>query len=144
MTVNFYANNSPNNYLNKNLTLVDTVENVNIKDNTDLSNPILEMLGVIPTAVNYAYVYEWKRYYYINNTQMTQYATTLINMHCDVLTSFKEEILQNNALILSNPTLAHPYIQQEPLSLVKPIITIKKFNNSFNETATNFVMAVVG
>lgn len=144
MIVNFYANNSPNNYIDKNITLVDTVNEVNIKDNTDLSNPVLEMLGIIPTAVNYAYVSDWNRYYFINHTQMTQYGTTLINMHVDVLTSFKTSILTNSAMITSNPNVYNKYIEQDIETVSKPIITTKQFNNSFNETATNFVMAVVG
>lgn len=144
MTIDFYANNSPTNYINKQLTAVDTNVDINIKDSTDLSNPIMELLGIIPTAVNYAYVSEWKRYYYIKSTQMSQYGTTLINMHCDVLMSFKNDILNNTAMIVSNPNIYNPYIEQNVKSYVKPIVTTKKFQNSFKETATNFVMAVVG
>lgn len=145
MHVTFYENNSPTNYVNKNLLEVNTeYGETQIKDSTDLSNPILEMLGIIPTAVNYAYVDTWKRYYFIENTQMTRYGTTQINMHCDVLMSFKEAIKANSAMIISNPNIAHPFIEQRALSYVKPIVITKEFQYSFNETATNFVMAVIG
>ena len=81
----------------------------------DVEVPVVENVFV-STLVNYVYLPQFKRYYFINSVATTMTANSALvrlSLHCDVLYSFKDSILDNVARIrrTNDPTfLLPPYV----------------------------------
>ena len=64
MVIKLYKNKSDNKVISKDITLI-TTKKFNFKDTTDIINPLVEIQGDI-ADVNYAYIPDLKRFYFIN------------------------------------------------------------------------------
>lgn len=78
MYINTYINYSDNNKLNKNIQLVESNVSVELKENTDLINPVLKLSmrytgsPASPAYFNYCYISEFGRYYFVKNRTYSQ------------------------------------------------------------------------
>ena len=98
MTLNFYTNNSSNKALDKNLTSVVSLSG-NLREESSVINPsiLIEYSGFI--GANYAYIPEFQRYYFIKEITSVRKNLWRVDMHVDVLSSFKSAIRNNTAII---------------------------------------------
>lgn len=98
MEVKFYINPSPTMKIDKNLTLVKTV-NVDIPNNINVVNPIFIVDKTsIPSVVNYCICGSpLNRSYFIVAMDFTNAKRTVIAAHVDVLSTYKE-LIQNTVL----------------------------------------------
>lgn len=65
---------------------------ITLKEGCDIINPTINLAGVNnPTAYNYAYIPDFKRYYYISNWEANRDRWTA-SMAVDVLASYKDQI----------------------------------------------------
>lgn len=98
-----YHNNAEQNRLDK-TNFLENVSTLNgyLRDKTSITNPsiIIEM-NDFPTF-NYVYLPKFNRYYYVTN--IISIATNLwqIDMHVDVLMSYRDEILDTECIIERN------------------------------------------
>ena len=100
MTVYFYSNSSDKRFVNKNLMLVATVEDVVLLDNAvNVVNPHFRVSGISWGLINYCYVPEFGRYYYITNVEMLHGNMSNITCNVDVLMSFKNDILNTSGIV---------------------------------------------
>lgn len=93
-------NTSPSNSLNKTITVVTTLTG-NLRNETEIINPIIliESTENIHTC-NYLSISAFSRYYFITSIKLIRSGLYEIKAHCDVLYSFREEILSNKCQIL--------------------------------------------
>ena len=69
MTIKLYINRSDKNVLDKNITQVGSDITGTLRDDCSVVDPVIKVEGLAAniTGVNYAYIQEFNRYYYINN-----------------------------------------------------------------------------
>lgn len=141
MTVSFYKNNSPNNYVNKSITQTDTLE-CELKEDCSITEPIIEVIGTNALNANYMYIPLFSRYYYFIDVTTTQYNTLIIQSHVDVLMSFHNAILNAQGIIARQENIWNAYYHDPYVkNLAYPRIQTKKFPISFQKTPTFILIA---
>ena len=115
MNILLYKTTNANNDLNK--TISNKVELVGaLRDASSIIAPSI-LIQSNPIGYNYAYIPEFGRYYYIKNITAFRKGAYIIDLKCDVLMSFKDEIL-NMSGIVSRLTTGSPYVQRDVLCKV--------------------------
>lgn len=107
MVVNTYTCSDDNNVLVKNLTEVSTLDNVKLKDATELIKPELVLMSDDYPTFNYVYLPKFNRYYYVTNITVNPNKIYRIALDVDVLMSFKDDILKSKGYV-SVTTDANP------------------------------------
>lgn len=149
LDMNLYHNNAERNRVDK-TNFLESVSTLNgyLRDKTSITNPsiIIEM-SEFPTF-NYVYLPKFNRYYYVTN--ILSIATNLwqIDMHVDVLMSYKDKILLQSAIIERNEYDWNPYLIDSSLPVSKePNITVEEVPQSIINTGQpanrNFILMVV-
>ena len=101
MKLKLYICKDNSNVIGKNKKLV-TEYDITFKGDSDLIRPTIYLkVDGIPTC-NYAYIPEFKRYYFINSITMSNNKLVRLEMECDVLESFKDDILKSRVMIVED------------------------------------------
>ena len=95
-----YSINDGDNVINKNLANGVTVP-INLKQGFDIINPDIVLNGDY-RGFNYAHIPSLNRFYFINNVEQLNLRLVKLNMTCDVLETYKAEILNSNARFKRN------------------------------------------
>lgn len=90
MELKIYNNNSNNNVLNKNITLVDTLE-FNLKIDNSILQPVLILKNY--KSGNYCYIEKFNRYYYITDIKLLTGGLYQLQLDVDVLMTYKDIIM---------------------------------------------------
>ena len=101
MELKIYNNNSNTNVLNKNITLVDTL-NFNLKADNSILQPILILKNY--SVGNYCYIKEFERYYYVTDIKLLTGGLYQLQLDVDVLMSYKD-------VIMNNPITTHKIVK---------------------------------
>lgn len=97
MNILLYKTKNANNDLNK--TISDKVELVGaLRDASSIIAPSI-LIQSNPIGYNYAYIPEFGRYYYIKNITAFRKGAYIVDLKCDVLMSFKDEILNMTGIV---------------------------------------------
>lgn len=129
MNIILYKNSSPDNTINKNLEKIITLEGtlrastsiinptINVElvegqslitDNTEqyVADDLNQLIGCVNISdiysCNYAYIPEFKRYYFIIDISTNQNFIFTFKMKCDVLESYKDNIYNLRGLVARN------------------------------------------
>ena len=144
MELKLYAVNDGDNVINKTMTLKTAME-INLKRDVDIINPRLILIPNLPTGftgINYAEIPLLNRFYYVDS--ITNISATLwqLDLSCDVLETYKEDILASKARLYRN-LKAGDYFNTALES--SHLTTVAKYNSnkgiSDNET---LIMTTVG
>lgn len=103
MNLRLCVNNSEKNKMNKNLTAGVTLSGT-LRNESNVVNPSIVINIENPTIYNYAYIEDFKRYYFITDYVSLRTGIWQINLKSDVLMSFKDSILASNVLINNTET----------------------------------------
>ena len=110
MNILLYKTTNANNDLNK--TISDKVELVGaLRDASSIIAPSI-LIQSNPIGYNYAYIPEFGRYYYIKNITAFRKGAYIVDLKCDVLMSFREEIL-NMSGVVSRLTSGDEYANRD-------------------------------
>ena len=101
MELKIYNNNSNNNILNKNITLVDTLE-FKLKIDNSILQPVLILKNY--SKGNYCYIKEFKRFYYITDIKLLTGGFYQLQLDVDVLMTYKD-------VIMNNPITTHKIVK---------------------------------
>ena len=101
MELKIYNNNSNNNVLNKNITLIDTLE-FNLKIDNSILQPVLILKNY--SQGNYCYIKEFNRYYYITDIKLLTGGLYQLQLDIDVLMTYKD-------VIINNPITTHKIVK---------------------------------
>ena len=99
MKLNLYVVNDSDNVINKKMTDKVTI-NINLKRDVDISSPSLILLdgqGVNYSDFNYAEIPELGRFYFVNNVQRLNHKMIQVDLVCDVLETYKSDVLASKA-----------------------------------------------
>lgn len=95
MEIIFYNNTSDCKVVNKSLTEVVTLSG-NLRSKINVRTPQIDVeYSEELLTCNYCYIELFKRYYYIDSISVEYTGIATINLTCDVLMSFKDEILKS-------------------------------------------------
>ena len=127
-----YINSSDPRTLEKTLTQKQSF-NVVLKDGTDITEPIIELQGAtLPPDVNYAYIQTLGRYYFVGTPEMLPGRITRLQLTCDVLMSFKDEIKNSYVIATRSTSRANKsLVDVIPLSSKRNLIYKLMHNASF-------------
>ena len=102
MTITFYKFTGLRNSFPKSLGKGFSITG-NLREETNITNPSIVIENMTPNnQYNYVYIPDFRRYYYI--VGMTSISANLIrfDLHCDVLQSFSNDILNSIAFVKRN------------------------------------------
>lgn len=98
MILKLFNTTDSNNTIGKTLTDEQTFD-ITFKETFDITNPIVMLKSNVPILKNYAYIPELGRYYFITSTQVQPNKIYQLYLECDVLESFKADILASKGLV---------------------------------------------
>lgn len=144
MQATFYYNKSDKRYINKTIEAKYSNIPIEVLEPSSVIRPSLRVSsGLIGQGVNYLYISELERYYYINDWIMEN---GYIRLECevDVLMSFKDEIKERSVVVKRNEKKYNLYLDDPKYKIQNRTATMtKEFPNGFG-TAKHLVMGVVG
>lgn len=123
-----------------------------LRSECDVQNPVIEFVGFNQyIEYNYAYIPEWKRWYFI--TEATSVSNEILEMyfHVDVLNTYATEILNQEAFLNRCSNIYNPYIIDELVPLYPAQEEIKyslttiygfRLTNDFEDES--FIFSVAG
>lgn len=125
-SIKLYNNIAESNRLDKtNYLQVQYEINGVLRDGCSIIDPIfiVQTTDSIILNRNYAYISEFKRYYFITNITFLTNSLVELQMHVDVLMSFKEEIINLTGLLnrTSNPNLTSNDVIDKNLPFTRDI-----------------------
>lgn len=144
--VEMYTVTDPYNKINKIIPSAVISAAGELKEDCSLMDPVILIASdTIPAGVNYAYISEFGRYYFIKNIEAYRTGLWSIEMHCDVLKTYSEAILSSPAVVSrssSNFNMLlnddHYYCQENPH------IFTKAFPSGFDTSADSYILALIG
>ena len=98
MILKLYNTSDSNNTIGKTLQDEETYD-ITFKDTFDILNPVILLKSSTPILKNYAYLPELARYYFITSVQVQPNKIYKLFLECDVLESFKADILASRGLV---------------------------------------------
>lgn len=145
MHIKFYKNLSENNRIDKRLVQYGKQRTGTLVDETSMYNPtILFELDIEDlTDVNYMYIQEFNRYYFISDIVSVRNGLVRISANIDVLKSFESEIKNCTALVGRNTYKYNLYLNDEWFRLYSdPLIFELEFPNGL--TGSSNVLVIGG
>ena len=100
MRIQFFNNHSGINIINKNIESIGEEINFTLKEDTNILNPILKLAGY--NGGNYCYIPDFNRYYFIDNYNLNNQGIYELFLSVDVLTTYKDDLLNGKLLIKSD------------------------------------------
>ena len=144
MTLTLYDNASERNAVNKSINELLTL-NGTLRYESSVIDPIItiEMQSDTLLNINYAYIPEFGRYYFINNITIIRAGLWRLAMHVDVLMSFADGIKNNSAIIQRNEN-EYDLKLNDGLFVTQqnPRKSVHQFPSGF--TNFDFVLAIAG
>lgn len=142
--ISFYVNSSEKNKVDKTLTLITTLSGV-LKESTSIIDPVIVIEGDLTafTGCNYMQIETFGRSYFVNNIRSISNGLIEISAHVDVLSTYKNAIRKNQAILRKQQNSWNLYLNDGSLRVYQdPEIIVKTFPSGF--TTQEFVLAVAG
>ena len=112
MEIKLRNNNREKNKINKSLTAGITLSGA-LRNSSNVVTPTIIIDIENPTIYNYAYIPEFKRYYFITDYISVRTGIWQINLKSDVLMSFKDSILASRVLVNNSESSGSSYLSGE-------------------------------
>lgn len=142
MNIILYNTKSPKNAINKILeNPVST--HMKAKEVFDVQNPFIVLKSDYMIESNYCYIEETNRYYFINNVEVFPNKIYKLNLSCDVLESFKEDILKSKCEIVKQQEI-NEYYDSDYASEIRKECKLFYSNKSLEYEDSNIVLTIGG
>lgn len=146
MIIDFYLMSEDRNKIGKTLTVLKTINaESNVKD-LSLIDTVLFLSTMSVDEIknyNYLYIHELNRYYFIENVSVTITGLYKLQLHCDLLETYKNDILDSFALINQTGN-NNKYYDGGYLSQSNYDVDIYKSNKVFNSAKTLVITTLGG
>lgn len=144
MTIELYMNSSPMNYVNKQISLVDTLTGT-LREPASLTDPTITIHRSSPTGFNFVFIPDFSRYYYLSGVTVTNADLISISLHVDVLMTYKAQVQAASGVIRRQESLSNDnlYLNDDLFKAYSnPKFKTLPFPNSFS--STSFILALAG
>lgn len=146
--ISTYYNESPANKVDKNITEIAYGTGV-LRDGCSIIDPIIlfetELTADTMTKINYCYIEEFGRYYYITNIFSVTNDLWELHLHVDVLMTYREQLRKQSAIVSRQTNKRNMYVddgwfiaQQNPHKYLRTFSNATPFENQ------EFVLAIAG
>ena len=142
MDIILYNTNDDNIKVNKSLKY-DSEYEIKLKAETSILKPTIILYSEENIKSNYAYIEEFGRYYFIENIVVFPNKIYHIDLECDVLMSFKDDILNSYAYI-EQATETNKYYDSGYQSEVKKEVDIYKSDIVLEKEKSNILITIGG
>ena len=152
INVNFLTTTNDNRKVSKSYTV--NISNVacDIYDSCDLYNPTLIIKSNSVISSNYLYIPNFNRYYFIDKKNLDKAGITIIECECDVLMSFKNDILNSTQLIIRSADTNNEKVKNSKITDTLRPITPLEFDGKIrvtgwgleNITPGGFILTTMG
>lgn len=145
MDIFLHAINDSENVINKDLGVGYPIT-INLKSSVDVTNPtiILQAIaGIEFSDYNYIHMPELKRYYFIKKLDNVGSNVWQFSLDCDVLESYKADILMSTARLKRNIRTGDYYNASIDESVIKDV-SLHNSNVSLNDVDTSIILTTVG
>ena len=155
VTVNLYKNGTESNTVNKSgyLTDVGSLEGT-FREGCSVTSPSITFYSISAPAFNYVYISKFSRYYYVTATTNISNNLWRADLKCDVLMSYKNEILNLYCVIARQENAYNDnLIDDKLLQENGETVTYETINNTVLNaqdtdpeafTSRNYVLVAVG
>ena len=143
-SIHLMRNNSPKEKLDKDLTILSTV-NGNLKTSTSIISPVIMIEGNLSnfTDCNYMYIPEFDRFYFVNDITSVNSDVIEFSCHVDVLTTYRDQIRRNHAIVKRQENSWNLYLNDGSFKVYQnPMVLTRAFPSGFS--SQEFVLAVAG
>ena len=145
-TVDLYTNASPRNYVSKTITQVGTSLSGDLRAESSIINPGIRVaLDSVPANVNYMYVQDWGRYYFIDDIVSVRAGIWELRGSVDPLMSFGTALKACTGIAhrAESANAYNTYLDDGSFrAYSNPHIRTVKFTQGFS--TYDFVLAVAG
>jgi hypothetical protein len=143
MLAKFFENKSDERYMNKALELKYDNIPIEILNPSSIEEPTIKVsTGLIGKNVNYVWLSDLERYYFIRSWNFENGYITLICEE-DYLYSHKNEIYRQNVIVSRNETLFDRYLEDDRIKVRNyDCIRTLQFPHGFE--SLNIILGVVG
>lgn len=136
MNIEFYQNKSDDRVVSKSLDSISTLSACEIKEDCSIINPVFLVSGSVSSFadVNYCYVPDFLRYYYITDIKTAGNGMTEISCRVDVLMSFSAAFLERDAIVARNQGEFNLMLDDSEFRLyADPHIITRAFSSGFSD-----------
>lgn len=142
MIVKAYNTESSVNTINKAIDFVTDID-IKFKDEVNIYNPTIVLKYDDLIDFNYIYIDKFKRYYYVETVEVFPNKIYHLTLKCDVLMSFKDDIL-NSYGIITRQTNYNNYYDFDYSSEVRKESNIYNSNVVFEDVKTTILCTIGG
>lgn len=144
MIIKLYTQTIPKNKMFRNLTNEITVTG-NVKDTFDILNPIVQFnYNVNLKNVNYAYIPEYGRYYFVSPPIISG-KTVYLKMHVDVLFTYKTIIMKSPCIAIRSSNRGNLYFQDDYIQFEEGYrYNVSKFPYRFDAESGTYILCISG
>ena len=145
MNIKLFYNSSDNRCIKKTLQGEFNVTG-NLRDEASIISPVIVIQSETPIRFNYAYIPDFKRYYYINNVESVRTGIWRVYMEVDPLMSFKTDILALKVVANKQSLITNGDEYIDDGSLVTDNLIFKnvyKFAHGFNDNG-EYILITAG
>lgn len=144
MQIDFYKNTVPKNRLYRKLT-GHIVSQGHLIDPCDVLNPVIKMAyNAYQVNINYAYIADFGRYYFIED-YVIEGDTITLHMHVDVLFTYRNTIL-NSQCVAERSSSAFSIGLNDPFIVPEQgyRYNVSKFPYTFGGANSSYILTVTG
>ena len=143
MLMKMYETKSSNNVINK-LLENERKFDIRFKDKTDIVNPIVILHSKTLILSNYAYIPDFHRYYFVDKIELFPNSVYNITLRCDVLESFKDDILASSGFINQQSQNVNKYYNSDYQSEVRKEVDLYKSDVTIPVDVKTTILVTVG
>lgn len=144
MNIILYQNISEYNAVNKSINELTKLTGT-LREESSIIDPIITISDIdnYVGSMNYAYIPEFNRYYFITNIESVRSNLWRVSFHVDVLYTYRKQIKSNSAIIERNENKYDLKLNDGLFKTQQnPRIAQFPFPSGFN--TWNFVLAIAG
>lgn len=144
MNIVLYENISEYNAVNKSITELTTLTGT-LREESSIIDPIITIsdIDIYIGYMNYAYIPEFNRYYFITNIESVRNNLWRVSFHVDVLFTYRNQIKSNRAIIERNE-IQYDLKLNDGLFKTRQNPRIAQFPFPSGFDTWNFVLAISG
>lgn len=142
MLMKLYTTKTPNNTIGKVLEN-ETEYNIKFKSQADRTKPVVVLMSETMIDFNYAYIPDFNRYYFVESIEVTPNKIYNISLRCDVLESFKNDILESSGFV-NQQTTPNKYYNSDYQTEIKKEVDVIKSNVTLDTTKSTILVTIGG
>lgn len=143
MLMKMYDTKSSNNVINKLLENEHEFD-IKFKDKTDIVNPVVILSSPTLILSNYAYIPDFNRYYFVDKIELFPNSIYHIALRCDVLESFKAEILASSGFINQQTNNVNKYYNSNYQSEVRKEVDLYRSTVTIPTDVKETILVTIG